>query len=114
MKHSFNEDRSRLIIEVTEQEQKELRELSTFQIASNQALWDFLEPLVCNSELDWIQPEQCGDLTDAPILGIQKALPRGLGKRYSVSERWGYEPYQVRSPLEDLRDNGRAVFSNAW
>lgn len=105
MKHSFNEDRSRLIIEVDSEERKQLAEMEDLQ--SDNAMHEFLEPLTCNSELDWVRPEETGDLTDAPLLGIRS-------ENMMIAERWGYEPYQLRSPLVDLRDNGRVVFCNSW
>lgn len=95
-------------------------------IGSNAALYDAFEQLICNSGLEWIAPEVCGDLTDAPILGLFGSCePRDnpgrdgfvLAGRWDgivwgapVVERWAYLGYMVRSPLEDLRDTGRAVF----
>lgn len=64
---------------------------------------EVLEHLVCNSELDWVRPEECGDLTDAPMLGIRDDAG-------TVTERWGYMDYQVRSFVYDLLVNGEAVF----
>jgi hypothetical protein len=37
---------------------------------SEQFMYDLLEPIICNLELEWIRPEEIGALTDAPILGI--------------------------------------------
>jgi hypothetical protein len=88
-----------------------------------------LEYLISNSELQWISPSATGDLTDAPILGIlgeeqrENSGPYGAvecgqdkdGKFYQpVLERWGFEPYQVRTFLSDLVANGKAVFRNQW
>ena len=67
---------------------------------------DILEPITCNSELEWTSSEHTGDLTDAPMLGI---LQHGDGDPVIV-ERWAFMDYQVRSVLEDLRDKGEAVF----
>ncbi len=64
-----------------------------------------LESLIANSELDWIQPEECGDLTDAPILGFRDKD----GK--TTDARWGYMDYQIRSFIEDLIETGQAVFT---
>ncbi len=89
---------------------------------------DVFEWLLCNSELQWIDPAVCGDLTDAPILGIlgevenRKDCPRGCGavlvgsdgifiQAAPVVARWGYMSYQVRSPLDDLLTDGAAVFT---
>lgn len=107
MKYKFNLDRSQLIVSADELERALLREMPAEEIQSDAALWDFLEQLVCNSELEWIRPEETGDLTDAPLLGIRESDE-------SISERWGFMPYALRSPLIDLRDKGEAVFSNSW
>lgn len=106
MKYKFNPDRSKLIISANESERALLREIPEEEIQSDVMLWDFLEQLVCNSELDWIRPEETGDLTDAPLLGIREES--------GAIERWGFEPYCLRSPLIDLRDSGEVVFSNQW
>lgn len=94
-------------------------------IGSDIAMFDFLGPLTCNSELEWINPADTGDLTDAPMLGIlgsavrDDETPRGYngpkiyvgpGLVQPILERWAFMDYQVRSVLEDLRDNGECVF----
>jgi len=88
-----------------------------------------LEYLISNSELQWIDPSDTGDLTDAPMLGIlgeeqrEESGPYGVvecghdadGNFYQpILERWGYEYYAIRSFLQDLVDDGRAVFRNQW
>lgn len=108
MKYKFNSDRSQLIISADATERALLREIPEEEIQSDVMLWDFLEQLVCNSELDWIRPEETGDLTDAPLLGIRDS------ENTVVTERWGFEPYCLRSPLIDLRDSGEVIFSNRW
>lgn len=95
------------------------------------AMHDLLEPLVCNSELEWVQPEWCGALTDAPILGIT-AEPQALFNAQSAEHHklagcwpddsgtsrlwvqpvvaaWGWMDYAVRSLQRELLENGRAV-----
>lgn len=108
------EDRERikLVIETGENEQGVTCDLS-----------DILEPIVCNSELEWISEGATGDLTSAPMLGIlgevrpyfhrDKGLPHvyaGPNLIQEIVERWAFMDYQVRSVLEDLRDKGEAVF----
>lgn len=143
MKHEISEDRKRLTIKVTPEEQKELREWpgdrslsghSPESIGSDEALIEFLEPLICNSELKWVSPADTGGLTDAPMLGIYgeemtieeieaaaKSEPgiygsllcghwNGKDRHQPILERWAFMDYQVRSVLEDLRDKGECVF----
>ena len=67
------------------------------------AVAEVLESLIDNSELGWIAPEECGDLTDAPILGLRD-------ENGKVTARWAFMDYQVRSFLTDLVETGQAIF----
>lgn len=93
---------------------------------SDDTLLDTLESLTANSELEWINPADTGDLTSAPMLGIlgepgrHESGPYGCvlvgwdehGAWHSpIVMRWAFMDYQVRSPLDDLADNGRVAFS---
>jgi hypothetical protein len=118
--------RTRLIITADDLEREALRELGE-DIQSDNTMREALEPLVCNSELNWVLPEWTGDLTDAPMLGILGNLtterkgmlagcwPDSEGKSqtwfHPVLERWAFLDYALRSPLEDLRDKGTAEFN---
>ena len=86
-------------------------------------IYDALEPLIANSELNWIYPADTGDLTDAPMVGFlgEQFTYSGEGlppypcvfagadgdKKifHKITHRWAYMSYQVKSPLEDLREN---------
>ena len=115
-----------LTITIDEEEQAELRVLAgdedSFAFAD---LNDFLEPLVCNSELMWINPEDTGDLTDAPMLGIlgevttENKGPHGAvhvgfweskPRFQPILQRWAFMDYQVRDPLRDLLEGQQVVF----
>ena len=61
-----------------------------------------LESLLANSDLDWIQPDEIGALTDAPILGFREDG--------NVIAAWGFMDYQVQSFVDDLIEKGEAVF----
>ena len=95
----------------------------------------FLEPRICNSELDWTDSRDTGDLTNAPILCLlgedikdseRAAFPHDIyGWRHigndgnedyfqPILERLGYPHYAVRSFLTDLMETGTARFINAW
>jgi len=119
MKHVISTDRRTLVAIITDDEQKQLRGLPDIQ--SDAALHEFLEPLVANSELEWVSPEETGDLTAAPMLGVRASeqdrkdyTDEQDRKHYRppIIERWAYMDYQIRSPLEDLRDTGRVVFAS--
>ena len=128
MQHAIENNGHNLVITIDDEERAELRELhddDPDHFGTDDAMVDFLEPLVCNSELQWINPADTGDLTDAPILGIlgdettENKGPYGAvhvgfwdgHARYNtIEQRWGYMDYQLRSPLQDLLDTGKAVF----
>jgi len=108
-------------------ELRRMRDEPDFQ--SDSVMYDAFESMVCNSELQWINPADTGDLTDAPMLGI---LGEEGTKEYTVFlenyglvetgsdghwtmvqptlKRWAFMDYQLRSPLEDLANKGEAVF----
>lgn len=133
MTFTITTDRTKLIITADDQEREALRNWeqdrandSCEPFQSDRAMQEFLEPLVCNSELNWVLPEWTGDLTDAPMLGILGQLtttpggmfagcwPDNAGKtqawHHPVLERWLFADYMLRSPLEDLRDKGEVEF----
>ena len=60
---------------------------------------DFFEPYLCNSEWEWVAPEDIAALTSAPILGIRD-------ENDEVIEAYGYMDYQVLSMLEELNTHG--------
>lgn len=130
----YNDDA--LIIYCTREKQMELLAFRTAEpdvFCTDRALSDELEEITCNSELDWIDPMDTGDLTDAPLLGVLgegppvvlEKIPPHLGEVcvdwteegelfLPIERRWGYAPYQIRSPLDDLADKGRAIFESRW
>jgi hypothetical protein len=101
MKYTISNDKKTLTIKTQFGERALLRKLD--EIQSDKAMIEFFEHLTCNSELEWIDAADTGDLTDAPMLGTTDES----GK---VLSRWALMDYQVRGPLEDLRDTGKAVF----
>lgn len=84
-----------------------------------------MEPLTCNSELQWIDPADTGDLTDAPVLGIlgdqstDHTGPYGAvhighwhgSARYRpIVQRWVFMDYAIISIVDRLIETGEAVF----
>ena len=107
MHYTLNEKRNRLTIHADLDDQARLAEIKTDDPDEWGTLVceaDILEPLICNSELDWIDPSETGDLTDAPMLGIR-------GEDETVLERWAFMSYQIRSFCDDLLTTGEAVFN---
>lgn len=137
MRHKISADRKTLTIIVDDAERAQLANwqnehagMTNSNFDSDAAMIEFLEPIVCNSDLEWISPDQTGDLTDAPMLGI---LSEPTFKNHNidtvrnpqniicscdtsglmvatVAERWAFMDYALRSPLADLRDKGECVF----
>ena len=120
-----------LTVIASENEREQLRQMKNLQ--ADETLYQFFEHIVCRSGLNWLNPADTGDLTDAPILGIlgetqpanSKTLPSHHGVVFvghygeppqdqvqPIIERWAFMDYQLRSPLEALRDKGEAVFIN--
>ncbi len=135
MNHLITEDRSKLILNVDSKEQSALQDLRAEDPeywGTHMCEYDTLDQLMSNSELEWVDPADTGDLTDAPLIGITagedenvrvQSGPHGAmlvggdenGSIYApILERWGYEPYCLRSFLDDLADNGQAVFIDQW
>ncbi len=128
--HTISEDRKTLTILASSAAREALRLLLEEQ-QGREAMYTAFERLICNSELQWTDPEVHGDLTDAPILGIWgnerwvASHRSGDGtvcvgadhtrevdpvQVVSVVERWGYMNYAVRDPVQDLVDTGRVEF----
>ena len=108
MTYSISDDKKTLTLYAEEWERDEFREHKQanpngFGTWQHEA--EAMGQLLCNSELDWIQPHECGDLTDAPILGFRDENGGATG------ERWGFMSYCLRSFLEDLMDKGEAKFT---
>ena len=131
MTYTISEDRSQLTLHVDENERAALRWMREVESDDWGAVYregELLDTLIANSELQWVDPFNTGDLTDAPLLGILgsdeertrvKQGPHGAvcvghdegGPWYvPILERWGYMPYALRSFMDDLADDGRAEF----
>lgn len=74
---------------------------------SDEVLFDTFEPLICNSELQWVSPEEFSALTSAPIIGIYDETGT------NVEKAWWYPGYELRSPQQDLLETGKCVFKKA-
>lgn len=136
--YTISSDRKTLTIEADVEERTLLSaekseddEYGCGTFGSDEMLYQLFEELVCNSELEWVRPEECGALTSAPLLGIfgeervadtpDEAGGRLVGcwddeqgirrvwKEF-VTEVWGFADYPFRSPLDDLLATGKAEF----
>lgn len=123
-------------LSITCREQRELRALkreSPDTFDSDNFMYDYLEDLTSNSELEWIRPEYIGALTSAPILGIHgedRPLQEGedsdllhvvgaweddAGVRQTwvqdVLGAWAWMSYQVESLQGELLANRKAILT---
>jgi hypothetical protein len=131
MKHTILENGD-LRIDITPCEQIELNAMmkTVDNPNTDEFMYDLLEPLICNSELQWIRPEEIGALTDAPILGIRgqerlakdgerlidkQVTAQSFGKTFveDVEKAWAFMDYQIRSVQQDLAENGYVIFGKA-
>jgi len=88
----------------TDEEKEELEQLfANAELDSDKSMYDFFESLIANSELIWISPEEIGALTDAPILGFKD-------ENEKIIEVYAFMDYQVKSVLEELRNNNKVIF----
>jgi len=114
-----------LVITCTPEEQAALKELPDRTMAAES---DALEWLTSNSELQWINPCDTGDLTDAPMLGVlglecyKDNLPperfgevevghdKGGTYYQPILERWAYMSYCLHSFIDELIEKGQVTF----
>jgi hypothetical protein len=106
LRHNINKNGD-LVISVDKSEQAELRSRFKYEpdFNSDDTMYDILEHLICNSELEFCTPEDIGALTDAPILCIRNGKEK-------IGKAWGFMNYQIRSVQQDLAEEGYAIFQN--
>jgi hypothetical protein len=98
----------RLVISIDKEEQRLLKEAAAdespeFNFDSDYNMHEVFEHLVCNSELDWINPEDTGDMTSAPMLGIR-------AEDETIINRWAFMDYQIISPQRRLMETGQTIW----
>ena len=81
----------------------ELNDDGSDAFSSDDILYEVFQWMTCNYEYEFIQPEETGDLTSAPMLGSRD-------EQGNVLKRWGFMDYQLRSPQDDLADTGKCKF----
>jgi hypothetical protein len=79
------------------------------QLAESYKEGELLESAICNSEYDFVSPEELGALTDAPIIG---AISRDDTGDITSGHIWYYDRYAIENPWTLLIDNGYVIFQN--
>ena len=93
-----------LVISASQQERNEIKaRMDEADFNSDDTMYEILEPLFCNSDLQFCFPEEIGALTNAPILCRRNDDD-------SIDEAWCFMDYQVRSVQQDLAEDGQAIF----
>jgi hypothetical protein len=122
-----------LRITFTKKERENLRAIADEpDFESDDKLHDILEPLICNSELQWSSPEEIGALTSAPILAIygerrpvRSGETAGRGNQLvghwdgitwieEVQQAWGWIDYAVRSVQCTLIETGETIWQKGF
>lgn len=75
-------------------------------------LWELLEDLWTNGQLDSVQPEEIAALTDAPIYCDWKETD-DHGTLENIGRVYWFERYQIEDPAEELAKYGEVVFPGA-
>lgn len=125
MNYEIKDDK--LTISLEDGELLELSELVLEDGDNDDTMNEWFEDMIANSELEWIDPNDTGDLTDAPMLGItgddqiSKEGPYGSfevgyweDKAWyrPILQRFAYMDYQVISVLSQLLLNKTVTFSS--
>jgi hypothetical protein len=106
---------------------QELQNEDPERFGNDDQLHDFLESLITDDVFEWCDPAWAGALTSAPMLaffGVVEEVPQGADTRFMnivgrwnnilwyapVKKCWAFMDYAVRSPLDDLLEDGYCVW----
>ncbi len=93
-----------LMLTADDDARAELRELAedNADFDSDSTTYDVLDSMLGNSEFDWVDATETGDLTDALMIGIRD-------ENEQVIERYAWMRGSVESLQRHLLDNGSAL-----
>ncbi|MFA6089980.1 MAG: hypothetical protein WC755_09050 [Candidatus Woesearchaeota archaeon] len=80
-------------------------------LATQIALDELFEDWICNG-WGWVQPEQIGALTAAPIITDEFDIDDD-GKFIANGNIWWFFNYAVENEVENLLKNGKLIFTKA-
>lgn len=80
---------------------------------SDESLWNLTEDLVGNGKMGWLQPEEIGALTDAPILALGIVSRNDKGELEAGPSVYWHERYQVDDPIEEMLTAGEVIFKGS-
>ena len=85
-------------------ELNELKDLYGNDFCCDDAMYEFMESFISNSELSFIAPEDIGALTSAPIIATHD-------QDDNVIDTYGFMDYAIESLQERLLCDGKALFT---
>lgn len=71
-------------------------------LPEDEALWELTEGIICNSEFEWIQPEEIGALTSSPIIAERFTE----GDKVIHGRTWWAPNYAVEDIVGRVLDEG--------
>lgn len=109
MRHHFD-TAGNLVITASNPDRASIADL-LHRHGSDTALCDALEFLTCNSDINFIRPEDVAALTDSPILA--ECSLNDDGTRDVYGRVWFFPDYMIRDPAAEMATRGRVVFTLA-
>jgi hypothetical protein len=103
------DSRRNLVITLNKEAFEEWGDLLSQDKGDYNTFYELLEEHLTNG-LEWINPDDLGAMTDAPILSDVVERDED-NKITSCDYVWWYPNYQVSSPLDELKENGRVIFT---
>lgn len=123
MKYRIEENR--LVFTIDEDERAVLQHIHDDEpdhFDTDDVMYDWFEPIVCNSDLTWCHPAHTGDLTDAPMLCMLGEQVEGYDQRpiflpggmhidsqgsgyidgHPIVKRWAFMAYAIATPQRQL------------
>jgi hypothetical protein len=103
------DSRRNLVISINKEEFEEWGDLLDQDNSSDSILIELLEEHLVNG-LEQVHPEEIGALTDSLI--FSDVVERDEDNKITSCEYvWWYPNYQVTSPLDELKENGKVIFT---
>jgi hypothetical protein len=75
--------------------------------------YELMEYFRCNGQWEILTPEDIGALTGNPFLVSEDAERNDHGECIKCEHVWFYNAYAIRSPIDELREQGTVTFDKA-
>lgn len=74
--------------------------------------YELTEHIRCNSDWDWVRPEEVGALTSSVLFATGTTIEDD-GERTTYGNVFWFERYAIEDPLETLYKTGKVVFTDS-